>query len=68
MAERHRSKDGRSETEEIVGDTTEVAEQGRSGGELSRKVGTRDEAKRPADGDTGNTRVRKGDEIDGGTK
>ncbi|MWD29240.1 hypothetical protein E0K89_017300 [Aquicoccus sp. SCR17] len=68
MAERHRSKDGRSETEEIVGDTTEVAEQGRSGGELSRKVGTRDEVKGPADGDQGNTRVRKGDEIDGGTK
>ena len=49
MAERVKSKDGTRETEEILGRKTEDMEpadqQGRKGGELQRKVGTRDEKK-----------------------
>ena len=47
MAERHRSKDGHRETEEILGDKPEnldaPEQQGAKGGNIQRKVGTRDE-------------------------
>lgn len=45
MAERHRSKDGRRETEDLFGDTAGIDQQGRSGGRLARTVGTKDEQK-----------------------
>ena len=62
MAERHRSKDGRSETEELTGDAETPSQQGRAQGELERKVGTRDESKRLDKGEMGKTRVTKSDE------
>jgi hypothetical protein len=62
MPERKRSKDGTSETEDFVSDEVGTPEHsGRAGGELERKVGTRDE-KRQAEGDAGLTRVTKEDE------
>ncbi|QPM89987.1 hypothetical protein [Pseudooceanicola algae] len=49
MAERVRSKDGSRDTEEILGEAPEnmepAGQQGRKGGELQTKVGTRDEKK-----------------------
>lgn len=63
MAERHRSNDGRSETAEILdGMAGTPSQQGRSEGELERKVGTRDEEKRLDKGEMGMTRVTKADE------
>ncbi|WP_439523783.1 hypothetical protein [Marivita sp.] len=59
MAERHKSKDGRRETEEILGDKSDVAQQGRSGGRLARTVGTKDEMKRTEERPAGATRVTK---------
>ncbi|WP_299788638.1 hypothetical protein [uncultured Marivita sp.] len=59
MAERHRSKDGRSETKEIFGDQADIDQQGRSGGRLSRTVGTKDEMKRATERPAGATRVTK---------
>lgn len=59
MPERHRSKDGRRETEEILGDKTEVAQQGREGGRLAREVGSKDEQKRARERPAGATRVTK---------
>ncbi len=62
MADRKRSKDGESEVEEFLDDAVEAPNHsGRAGGELERKVGTRDE-KRQAEGDAGPTRVTKEDE------
>ena len=64
MAERLRSTDGRSETEELLGDIPEKPDQqGRSGGQLQRRVGTRDEMRRVNKGqDAGVTRVTGSDE------
>ena len=67
MAERHRSKDGSRDTEEILGDSTEVETHGSAGGNLARKIGTRDHEKRAMARPAGATRVTKADEIDGGT-
>ncbi|SFP24239.1 hypothetical protein [Tranquillimonas alkanivorans] len=63
MAERKRSTDGTRETEEFTSDTPTPEHSGRAGGELERKVGTRDEGK-PEDyqGRPGATRVTKEDE------
>lgn len=61
MAERAKSKDGVSETERFVDDTDQPGHQGRSQGNLERKVGTRDEQKQAEKGG-GKTRVRKSDE------
>ncbi len=62
MAERKRSKDGESEVEDYLDEAVEApGHSGRSGGELERKVGTRDE-ERQAGGDAGPTRVTKEDE------
>lgn len=62
MPERKRSQDGTSETEEFLpGEAGTPAQSGRSGGELERKVGTRDE-ERQSEGDAGPTRVTKEDE------
>lgn len=69
MAERHKSKDGRRETEEVLGDKTEVSQQGRSGGSPAKEVGTKDEMKRANERPAGATRVtgdlKKGDQDDG---
>ena len=61
MAERHRSSDGVSETEQFVSDRPTPGQQGRAQGNLERKVGTRDELKQSV-GDGGATRVHKADE------
>ncbi|MZR12986.1 hypothetical protein GQE99_08135 [Maritimibacter sp. DP07] len=72
MAERHRSKDGRSETRDILGGRPEkldeTAQEGAKGGNLQRKVGTRDEEKRVDETSAGNTRPLGGDEDDSGDK
>lgn len=60
MAERHRSKDGRRETEDLFGDTADIDQQGRSGGRLARTVGSKDEQKRSTERPAGATRVTKG--------
>ncbi|MAM61144.1 hypothetical protein [Maritimibacter sp. UBA3975] len=72
MAERKRSKDGHSETEEILGGKPEkldeTAQEGAKGGNLQRKVGTRDEEKRVDETSAGNTRPLGGDEDGSGDK
>ena len=63
MAERVRSKDGKRETEEILGARGEVSQQGRQGSDVAREVASRDELKRaferPA-GTTGPTKEEEG--------
>ncbi len=69
MAERERSKDGTRQTEAYVSDADkgmEGAQPGRDGGDLNRKIGTRDELKRAEQDDPGITRVRKSDEQEEG--
>ncbi len=61
MAERHRSKDGKQEAQEIA-NQSEVGHQGRAGGRLARDVGTEDEMKRSFERPAGATRVTKSDE------
>ena len=64
MAERQRSKDGKRETEEVLGTNTEdtPSHGGRDGGNLARTIGSEDEEKRAEDRPAGKTRVRKADE------
>ncbi len=63
MPERKRSQDGESEVEEFLDEATEAPSQsGRAGGELERKVGSRDEANQHRHGE-GSTRVTKEDEA-----
>jgi len=59
MPERIKSKDGRKETEEVLGSEGEVEHAGRSGGRLAREVGTEDELKRSTERPAGATRVTK---------
>ncbi|SPJ22466.1 hypothetical protein [Palleronia abyssalis] len=62
MAERKRSKDGTSETEQYVDDKVGTpGHSGRAQGELERSVGTRDERRQTEHGE-GATRVTKQDE------
>ncbi len=62
MAERKRSNDGGSEVENYLDDATEApGHSGRAGGELERKVGSRDE-ERQSKNHEGPTRVTKDDE------
>lgn len=72
MAERARSKDGRRETEEILGGKPEkldeTAQEGSKGGNLQRKVGTRDEEKRVDETSAGKTRPLGGDQDGSGDK
>ncbi len=60
MAERKRSNDGKQETKEIFGvDGPETPDQqGTSGGNLARKVGSRDQVKRATVRPAGATRVK----------
>lgn len=55
MAERKRSKDGRRETEEILGARGTVSEQGRKGSDTAREVASRDELKRAFERPAGTT-------------
>lgn len=59
MADRARSKDGVKETDDYIDDMDSPSQQGRGGGDLSRKIATKDEEKRRVDGDTSATRVTK---------
>jgi len=72
MAERHRSKDGQRETKEILGDAPENLQSpsgaGRKGGNIARKVGTRDEGKRHDETSAGATRVLAQDQDGSGDK
>ncbi len=73
MAERHRSSDGKRETEEVLGQrpeesTSTPGQQGREGGEVQRKVGTRDEEKRADETSSGATRPLGQDKNDSGDK
>ncbi|AQS47630.1 hypothetical protein BMG03_07325 [Thioclava nitratireducens] len=72
MAERIRSNDGKRETEEVLGEKPENIEtpegQGSLGGNLNRKVGTRDEKKQLDETSAGTTRPLGGDERDSGEK
>ncbi|CAM4330325.1 hypothetical protein [Palleronia rufa] len=62
MAERQRSKDGTSETEQFVDDKVATPDHsGRAQGELERKVGTRAEESAAKQGE-GIERVTKADE------
>ncbi|MEQ9258957.1 MAG: hypothetical protein RIG84_07640 [Roseovarius sp.] len=67
MAQRHRSNDGSRDSEKILGDKTEISQQGRAGGNLTRKLGTRDEEKRAKARPGGATRVTGADERESGT-
>lgn len=67
MAERQRSKDGRRETEEVLGTAGEAGQSGRGGGNLARAIGTEDEQKRAGARPAGKTRARKADEERPGT-
>lgn len=63
MAERHRSQDGKRETDEYLENEPETpGHQGRAQGNLERKVGTRDELKNAEQSRPGATRVTKSDE------
>ena len=62
MAERKRSKDGRRETEEILGARGTVSEQGRKGSDVAREVATRDELKRAYERPAGSTGPTKEEE------
>lgn len=66
MAERHRSTDGTRDTENYLDDAETPTQQGRAGGSLERKVGTRDLLKRAQKDRPGATRVRKSDKIEDG--
>ena len=57
MAERHRSKDGSKDSEKILGDATQISQQGRADGNLQRDVATQDEMKRATERPAGVTRV-----------
>lgn len=61
MAERHRSKDGTRETDQFIeGMPKTPDQQGRSGGEVARDVGTEDSLKRATtQGAHGVTRATK---------
>ncbi len=68
MAERHRSKDGRSETRDLLGNIPDVpGQQGRNGGDLARKTGTKAEMRELLDASAGATRVTGSDEDKPGT-
>ncbi len=49
----------------MLGDKTQVSQQGRDGGRLSRVVGTKDEEKRSKERPAGATRVVKSIEDEG---
>ncbi len=72
MSGRKRSQDGRSETAELLDGQPvtpgATAQQGRKGGEIARKVGTRDEEKRVDETSAGATRALAQDQDKSGDK
>ncbi|KEO61640.1 hypothetical protein [Thioclava indica] len=72
MAQRTGSKDGKRETEEILGQRPEDIDtpsgQGSAGGNLQRKIGTRDEKKKLDETSAGKTRPLGGDQRESGSK
>ena len=73
MAERKRSNDHTRETEQVLGEKPENMEKqpsaaGRFGGEIARKVGTRDEEKRYDETSAGKTRPLGQDKNSSGDK
>lgn len=73
MAERKRSQDGHRETEDVLGEKPENLTESpdhadRSGGEINRKVGTRDELKNTDATSSGNTRPKAQDTDGSGDK
>ncbi len=66
MAERKRSQDGSRDTDKVLGAGGEVDQQGRAGGNLERRVGTRDEMKRATERPAGATRVKGKDKREEG--
>ncbi len=67
MAGRFKSKGGHRDTDDMLRDRREVADQGRAGGNLALKIATRDDGKRAKERRGGSTRVTKSDEHDSGT-
>ena len=67
MPERHRSKDGSRDTDKVLGEGGTTDNAGRSGGDMARKVGTKDEEKRAQERPAGTTRVTKSDTVQGST-
>ena len=64
MAERIRSTDGRSETEELIGNPSEAPDQsGTAGGALAERVGKRDEEDRVTESPDTHTDATKSDKI-----
>jgi hypothetical protein len=73
MADRVKSTDGSRETEEVLGEKTENMRKspsaaGRAGGEIARKIGTRDEKKRHDETSAGTTRGTAQDQDQSGDK
>lgn len=73
MADRKRSQDGSRETEKVLGQKPEdmaprPSGAGRAGGEIARKVGTRDEEKRHDETSAGKTRPLAQDQDKSGDK
>lgn len=62
MAKRHRSNDGKKETDQVLGEEGQISHQGRADGELKRNIGTKDEKKRANERPAGATRVTKSEE------
>ena len=64
MAERKRSTDGRSETEELIGQPSEAPDHGgTAGGALAARVGKRDEADRVTESPDTHTDATKAEKI-----
>jgi hypothetical protein len=59
MADRRRSTDMSRDTDRMPGEPGPVHESGRSGGEMARRVASRDEEKRATERPAGRTRVTK---------
>ena len=64
MADRKRSTDMSRDTDKVLGAEGTISHQGSSGGELQRKIGSRDEKKRAEERPGGATRVEKRDESE----
>lgn len=64
MADRKRSSDGKSETEDLIGKPDPAPDQsGTAGGALPERVGKRDEEDRVTDSPDTHTDARKSDKI-----
>lgn len=66
MAERHRSKDGKKDSDEYLTDTDAPDQKGRAGGNLQRDVATQDEKNQAEEDRAGVTRVTGQDDRNHG--